>query len=1276
MRGLISMRRLAAVVALAIGATLLAACDTTPPSASVVSPVNSSTLSGTVVVSAIATDDIGVAGVQFSLDGNNVGVEDTTAPYSVTWDTTTVSNGPHALTARARDVAGNKTTAAAASVTVSNSPVAAYAFDAGSGTTAVDASGHSITGTLKNGPVWTTGRYGSALNFDGVNDYVDLGNPTSLKLTGSMTLSAWISSAAFPADDAAVISKRTSSNSGYQLDTTIDNGPRTIGFKLTGSGGNDMIRYGATAMQAGAWYHVAGVYDATNKTMHVYLNGVLNDGTLSGTVTSSQKNSAANVNIGQRAGGGFSVNGKIDEVRIYNRALTAAEIQTDMTTSLGGSSTPDSTPPSVAITAPANNAQVSNIVPVSADADDNVGVAGVQFYVDGVATGAEDTAAPYGLSWDTRAASNGAHTLTATARDAAGNSRTSAPVTVNVANSNSFQNEILATGFNLPTAMKFLPDGRLLVVELQGTIRVVPPPYTQPDPTPFLQLTNVGSAGVQQGVYDLTFDPNFATNHFYYIFYTLGSPNRDRLSRFTANATLTGTVPGSELVLYQDPQDANAEHHGGALNFGNDGKLYFTTGEHFTAADAQNLSSPRGKIHRINSDGTIPTDDPFYDGAGPHWDSIWAYGLRNPYRAYYDTPTGRLFVGDVGGNDPSTAKEEIDLGKAGANYGWPNSEGNCSGQCTSPIYFYAHNGRDAAITAGFVYHGTQFPSSYQGSFFFADYTQNWIRRVTFDANGNVNGVFNFEPPDGSVDGPYGDIVYLVEGPDGALYYLDLGYSDVGATFGVSKLRRIRYVQSNLSPIANASADATLGPVPLTVGFSSAGSSDPEGQPLTYSWSFGDGTTSTAANPSHTYTVAGQYTVRLTVSDGVNSTISTPITIKAGRPPTATMTSPTDGVFFKANDVISYSGTGTDPDDGTLPASAFTWNIDFLHDGHVHPGAPVTGVKSGTFTIPTTGHDFEGNTRYRISLTVVDSNGLADTKSVTIWPTKVNLSFNTAPSGLTLYLDGIAKATPFVYDTLVGFNHSIEARNQTANNSNYTFTSWSDNGAQQHTIVVPSTDASYSATYSTTTITTPTFVQVNAATPQNSQSQVAIAYTAAQSPGNLNVVAVGFNDSTSTITSVSDSAGNTYQLAAPLARGASLSQAIYYAKNINAAAAGTNIVTVRFSAAVPFADLRVAEYSGIDRVSPLDATASGSGSTATASSGNLTTAAASELIFGGGITSGGFTGAATGYTTRIITQPDADIVVDRNVTSTGTYNAGAVLGGGAAWVMQAVSFRAA
>jgi glucose/arabinose dehydrogenase/chitodextrinase len=1254
--------------------------DLVPPTVSVTAPAAGATVSGTATVSANASDDVGVAGVQFLLDGANLGAEDTAAPYAISWDTFAASNGAHALSARARDAAGNVTTSSPVSVTVSNTATAGlaagYAFDEGAGTAAADASGHGLTGTLTGGPVWSAGRYGAALSLDGIDDHVDLGNPTGLQLTGSMTVSAWIDSSAFPGDDAAIVSKRGAG--GYQLDTTVDRGPRTIGFKLTTGSGADMFRYGATALQLGSWYHVAGVYDAAAATLNVYLNGQLDNGTLLGTVATSQSNSAEKVLIGQRASGGFGFNGVIDEVRIYARALTQAEVQADMGTPLGTGPPSDLTPPSVSIVSPASGAQVSDIVTVTADAADDVGVAGVQFFVDGVSTGAEDTEAPYGLAWDTRTAPNGAHALTARARDAAGNTALSAAVAVNVANTSYFQNEVLATGFNLPTCIKFLPDGRLLLVELQGTIRVLPPPYTQPDPTPFLQLTNVGSAGVQQGVYDLALDPGFASNHYYYLFYTLGNPNRDRLSRFTANATLTGTVAGSELVLYQDPQDASAEHHGGAVTFGNDGRIYFTTGEHFSAGDSQLLSSPRGKVHRINADGTVPTDNPFYDGPGPNVDSIWALGLRNPYRAFYDAPTGRLFIGDVGGNDYSTAKEEVNLGAAGANYGWPNSEGTCATPCTSPLYFYPHNGRDASITGGFVYRGSQFPSAYQGSYFFADYTQNWIRRLTLDAAGNLTGVFNFEPADGSVDGPYGDIVYLTEGPDGALYYVDLGYSDIGGTFGVSKIRRIRYLASNQAPVAAASASPTSGPAPLTVSFSSAGSMDPEGLPLTYDWTFGDTTTSAAANPVHVYTQAGQYTARLAVSDGVNTTLSTPLTIAVGSPPTATVDSPLDGALFRAGDVIPFSGNGTDPDDGLLPASAFTWNIDFLHEGHVHPGIPQTGVKSGSFTIPTSGHDFSGNTRYRVALTVADSSGLTSTRAVLVYPQKSNLTFSTVPAGLTLHLDGIARVAPFVYDTLIGFSHTVEARDQAVGATSYTFASWSDGGARQHVVVVPGADQGYAATYTASSVPPgpPTFVQVASATPQSPQSSVATVFPNAQTAGNLNVVVVGWNDSTSVIASVADSAGNVYQVAAPTTRGTGISQAVYYARNIVGSGAGANAVAVAFGQPAPYVDVRIAEYSGLDRTNPLDVAVSAFGSTQAVDSGTVSTTVAYALLVGAGTTSGAFIGPGSGYTLRVITQPDSDILEDRAVTSAGAYGASAPQVGSANWVMQMVAFRAA
>ncbi len=1250
--------------------------DTTPPTVSLTAPADGATVSGNIQVNANASDNVGVAGVQFLLDGAALGAEDTVAPYSIPLDTTAAVNGPHTLAARARDTASNLTTSPAVNVTVSNGsaagPAAAYAFEEGSGTTAADATGHGLIGTL-NGASWTGGKYGTAVLLDGNDDYVNLGNPSALQITGAMTISAWVYSSAFPGDDAAIVSKRASGQSGFQLDTTVDSGLRTIGFKLTSNTGGPMFRYGTTPLQPDTWYHVSGVYNPAAGALQVYLNGQPDNGDLVGTITPSQQNSSMNVNIGRRAGGGFLTNGRIDDVRIYDRALSSAEIQADMNTPLAGGTTTDPTPPTVSLTAPADGAQVSEIVNIIAEATDNVGVVGVQFMVDGLNTGVEDTVAPYGQPWDSRTATNGVHTLTARARDAAGNTTVSAPISVNAVNTNYFQNEILATGLDLPTNIEFLPDGRMLAVELQGKIKILPPPYTQPDPTPFLQLSNIGSAGVQQGIYDIVFDPNFAANRNYYIFYTAGTPNRDRVSRFTANVSLTGTVAGSELILYEDPRNANAEHHGGALVFGNDGRLYFTTGEHFSPADAASLTNSRGKIHRVNPDGTVPTNNPFYDGAGPNVDSIWAYGLRNPFRAYYDAPTGRMFVGDVGSND----KEEINLGQAGANYGWPNSEGNCSAPCTSPLYFYPHNGRDASITGGFVYHGTQFPASYQGSYFFADYTQNWIKRLTLDANGNVTGVSNFEPANGASDGPYGDIVHLTEGPDGALYYVDLGYSDISGTFGVSKIRRIRYVQTNQAPVAVAAANPTSGPVPLAVSFSSAGSLDPDGQPLTYSWSFGDGTASTEANPTHTYAQAGPYTVRLTVSDGVNSTLAPPVTVTAGVPPVATITDPSDGVFFQAGDVIAFSGEGTDAEDGTLPASAFSWSIDFLHEGHVHPGLPHTGVKNATFTIPTSGHDFSGNTRYRITLTVTDSDGLTNSRSVTVWPHKVNLTFNTQPSGLQLVIDGITRTGGLVLDTLVGFSHTIEARAQTIGSTNYSFLSWSDGGAQTHDIVATSTAQTITATFDAVINPQPiSFVQTSAATPQTDQATVSRAYASAQTAGNSNIIAIGWNSNSGTINSVTDSLGNVYQLAVPIARGSGLSQAIYYANSIAGATAGGNTVTVTFSAAQPYVDLRISEYGGLSPTNPVDLTSSSSGTSNSATSGTVTTTSANELLFGAGMTTGYFTSATGGFTARIITNPDADIVQDRIVSATGSYAATASLGGSASWLMQIATFRGA
>jgi hypothetical protein len=223
-------------------------------------------------------------------------------------------------------------------------------------------------------------------------------------------------------------------------------------------------------------------------------------------------------------------------------------------------------------------------------------------------------------------------------------------------------------------------------------------------------------------------------------------------------------------------------------------------------------------------------------------------------------------------------------------------------------------------------------------------------------------------------------------------------------------------------------------------------------------------------------------------------------------------------------------------------------------------------------------------------------------------------------------------------------------------------------------VVPAADTSYTATF---TVNEPppapiAFVQQAAAVPQSPQSNVNLAYPQAQTAGNLNVVVIGWNDATANVSSVTDSAGNTYQVAAPLTRGTGVSQVVYYAKNVVGGPANT--VMVAFDRPATYVDLRIAEYAGISRTNPLDVTASGTGTGNSAATAAATTTNAKALLVGAGTTFTKFTAAGTNYTLRVITKPNADILEDRTVSATGSYTATANHAGNGNWVLQLVAFR--
>jgi glucose/arabinose dehydrogenase len=318
-----------------------------------------------------------------------------------------------------------------------------------------------------------------------------------------------------------------------------------------------------------------------------------------------------------------------------------------------------------------------------------------------------------------------------------------------------FTDATIASNLTNATAMAIAPDGRIFVCLQAGTLRVIKNNALLA--TPFVTLT-VNSSG-ERGLLGVAIDPDFLTNHYIYLYYTATTPAiHNRVSRFTAAGDVAAV--GSELPLIDLNNLGATNHNGGSIHFGRDGKLYIGVGENTVPTNSQTLANPLGKLLRINSDGTIPTDNPFYGSTTGTSRSIWALGLRNPFTFGVHPNSGRIFIDDVG----ESTWEEIDDGLAGANYGWPNSEGPTSNpQYVSPIHYYANaNAVECAIAGGTFYapEVRQFPASYVESYFFQDLCAGWIRRLdqTYTSHDFASGLSN--PVD------------ILVGHDGSIYYLN------------------------------------------------------------------------------------------------------------------------------------------------------------------------------------------------------------------------------------------------------------------------------------------------------------------------------------------------------------------------------------------------------------------------------------------------------------------------------------------------------------------------
>jgi PKD domain len=354
------------------------------------------------------------------------------------------------------------------------------------------------------------------------------------------------------------------------------------------------------------------------------------------------------------------------------------------------------------------------------------------------------------------------------------------------------------------------------------------------------------------------------------------------------------------------------------------------------------------------------------------------------------------------------------------------------------------------------YQGGAYPASYDGALFFADYSRKCVW-VMFEQGGQPL------PSTRQLFARNVDPVNLKIGSGGDLFNVDFNGS----------IRRMRYSSNNQPPTAVAQGTSTTGPLPLTVNFDGRGSSDADaGDSLSYAWDLdGDGLfdDSFSAQPSRTYTSQGAVTVRLRVTDSSGESDTDSVEINpGGDPPQATIATPAPTLRWAVGDTITFSGSASDPQQGTLPDSALTWSLILRHcttvdDCHSHTLDTWEGISGGpTARFDAPDHPYPSH--LELSLTATDSSGLTDTETVRLDPRTVDLTFRTQPSGLRLTA-GTEEATPFTRTVIVGSKNSVSAlTSQTLGAATYRFVSWSDGGAQAHEVVAPSSPSTYTANY--------------------------------------------------------------------------------------------------------------------------------------------------------------------------------------------------------------------